>query len=42
MPRFADLGPTELTHRAAARYVSDGYGNTRVAKFDKTGKFLMT
>ncbi|PYR27235.1 MAG: hypothetical protein DMF92_16785, partial [Acidobacteria bacterium] len=23
-------------------FVSDGYGNTRVAKFDKNGKFLMT
>jgi peptidylamidoglycolate lyase len=23
-------------------FISDGYGNTRVAKFDKNGKFLMT
>ena len=23
-------------------FVSDGYGNTRVVKFDKNGKFLMT
>jgi DNA-binding beta-propeller fold protein YncE len=33
--------PTDVAWDAAGNiYVADGYGNSRVAKFDKTGKFL--
>ena len=35
--------PTDVAFAAdGSFYVSDGYGNTRVAKFDKNGKFLMS
>ena len=35
--------PTDITWLPDGNFfVSDGYGNTRVVKFDKNGKFLMT
>jgi DNA-binding beta-propeller fold protein YncE len=35
--------PTDISWDSQGNsYVSDGYGNTRVVKFDKAGKFVMT
>ena len=35
--------PTDIAWDSKGNfYISDGYGNTRVVKFDKTGKYLMT